>query len=180
MWKVSKYSKVGERNRESGLLCQDYIHYRAKDSVQAITFADGTGENDFARMGAEHSCKILTKLLVEHFEELYAMEKSLVQFHVITNVQTELYRLCNQYRTDLKNFHSTLLGIVIDDSRELFMAVHLGDGSIKNIDKFILVSDGWNEKIIGKRRFIQEKLSGSADESTYIDDVSFIALTRKQ
>lgn len=221
MWKVSKYSKVGERNRESGLLCQDYIHYRAKNSVQAITLADGTGENDFARMGAEHSCKILAKLLVEHFEELYAMEKSLVQFHVITNVQTELYRLCNQYRTDLKNFHSTLLGIVIDDSRELFMAVHLGDGSIavkkngkiitmshpengtnktqtyltsehkvgrhikvfkgsiKNIDKFILVSDGWNEKIIGKRQFIQEKLSGSADESTYIDDVSFIALTRK-
>ena len=90
MWNVLKYSKTGERNRESGLLCQDYIYYMEHDSIQAITLADGTGGDDFARMGAEHSCKILAQLMVEYFEDLYNMDNSLIQFHIITNVQTEL------------------------------------------------------------------------------------------
>ena len=222
MWNVLKYSKTGERNRDSGLLCQDYIYYMEHDSIQAITLADGTGGDDFARMGAEHSCKILAQLMVEYFEDLYNMDNSLIQFHIITNVQTELYRLCEQYGVGLKNLHSTLLGVTIDHKRNLFIAAHLGDGSIgvrknkkimtmsypengvnkfqtyltsehkvgkkikivkgdiKDIKEFILVSDGWNEKTMDRNQFVQEELFIKADESTYIDDVSFIALRQEQ
>lgn len=221
MWKVFKCSKVGTRNKENGLKCQDYVHYLEKEPIQVIALADGTGEDNFAGIGAEHSCKTLAKLLAEHFEDLYNMEKSLVQFNVITNVQTELYELCSKYGVDIENLHSTLLGLVIDNEKEQFMAIHLGDGSIgikknekiitmsypengvnksetyltsnhkvgkhvriyrgdiKEIKEFILVSDGWNEKLGGKNQFIQEELLEKAEDSIYVDDVSFIALRRE-
>ena len=98
MWDVVKYSKEGVRNQKQGLLCQDYVYYHEKDSVQSITLADGSGITDYARLGAEHTCKVLGILLTEHFNELCDIDKGLVQFNVITNIQTELYNLCEKYR----------------------------------------------------------------------------------
>lgn len=221
LWKYCGLTEAGQRHKERNLLCQDSICYHEKGAVQAITLADGAGESDFAKMGAEHSCRTLARLLAEHFDELYAMEDSLVRFQVITNVQTRLYELCDQYHMDLKKFHSTLIGIVIDNEQDVFMAVHLGDGSIgvkkgetvvvmsypengvnksqtyltsahkagkhikiikgeiKDIREFILVSDGWKEKIVKKNQFIQEQLFEHVQDSKYVDDVSFIALSRE-
>lgn len=221
-WNVLKYTKVGRRNMNNGLLCQDYVYHKRKGDIQVITLADGTGENDFARMGAKHSCKILAELLVEYFDELYDMEDEVVQFNVITNIQTELYKLCKEHEIALECLRSTALGIAIDDKRDIFMAIHLGDGSIgikkngkfitvsypqnganksqtyltsvhrvgkeikviknhiRDIQKFILVSDGWNEKMGGETGFIQEELLQKAEESEYTDDVSFIALEKSE
>ncbi len=221
-WKYYGLAEAGQYHKKQELLCQDYIHYFEKGTIQAITLADGTGENNLAKVGAEQSCKTLSKLLAEHFDELFVMEDSLIRFQVITNVQTRLYELCDHYHLDLKNFHSTLLGIVIDNEREVFMAVHLGDGSIgvkkdermvimsypengvnksqtyltsihkagkhmkiikgeiKNIREFILVSDGWNEKTGKKNPFIRKTLFEDAKRGEYVDDVSFIALSRRE
>ena len=142
LWKYYGLTEAGQQHKEQNLLCQDYIHYFEKGSIQSITLADGTGESDFARMGAKHSCKTLARLLVEHFDELFVLEDSLVRFHVITNVQTRLYELCDQYHLDLKNFHSTLVGIAIDNEKKDFMAVHLGDGSIgvKKDERIMIMS----------------------------------------
>lgn len=222
LWKYYGLTEAGRRHKAQNLLCQDYIHYLEKGFVQAITLADGTGESNLARTGAEYSCKTLARLLAEHFDELFVMEDSLIRFHVITNVRTRLYELCDQYHLDLKNFHSTLMGIVIDNEKNVFMAVHLGDGSIgvkkderimimsypengvnksqtyltsahkagkhikiikgeiKDIKEFILASDGWKEKIFKRNQFIQEELFKDVKESEYTDDVSFIALCRKE
>lgn len=211
------------RNEESkkGLLCQDAVYELEKVAVQAITLADGTGDDEFAGIGAEHSCKILAELLVGHFDELYAMEEALVQFQIITNIQTGLYELSNQYGVDISRFQSTLLGIVIDHQRNVFIAVHLGDGSIriqknettmmmsypengvnksktyltseykvgkhikvlknevKDINGFILISDGWNEKIMKRHLFAHEELLQNITAEGYMDDISFIALVRE-
>ena len=80
MWKVLKYLKAGERNKEQGLRCQDYVYYCKKDSVQVITLADGSGETDYASIGAEHTCKVLAELLTEHFSDLYEMDKALIEY----------------------------------------------------------------------------------------------------
>lgn len=222
MWNVSKYSKVGTRNKESGLKCQDYVHYYEKGSIQAITLADGTGESDLAAIGAEHSCKTLAELLVEKFDELNKMEKSLVQFNVIVNIQTGLYELSDKYGADITDFESTLLGIVLDNKSGKFIAVHLGDGSIgikknekivimsypenginksqtyltsnykvgkhvriykgtiKDIREFILVSDGWNERMANNSQFVMEELFGKLNKDVYVDDVSCIVLNRNE
>lgn len=221
MWNILKFSKTGTRNEKSGLKCQDYIYDLANGPIQAITLADGTGEDNFARMGAKHSSRILAELLTEHFEELYDMEKALVQFHIITNVQTELYGLCEEYGLDLKDLHSTLIGIAVDHEGERFLAVHLGDGSIGvrrkekamvmsypengrdrsrtyltsehrvgkhiriyrgrlgDIQEFMLVSDGWNEKLPGQSPLIGQEQIEKAERTDYTDDISFIALKKK-
>lgn len=221
MWDVVKYSKEGTRNQEQGLLCQDYVYYHEKDSVQSITLADGSGITDYARLGAEHTCKVLGILLTEHFAELFDMYKSLVQFNVITNIQTELYSLCEKYRVKISDLHSTLLGLAIDNDTDRFIAIHLGDGKIdvkaeekmrtmsypengvnksytfltsahkvgshirvfrgkvKNITEFILMSDGWNEKMKGENQFFPKDIISLAEERQYIDDISLIALIKQ-
>lgn len=90
--------------------CQDSISYLEKDKIQAITLADGAGKDNYAKVGAQHSCKTLAKLLTEHFQELYEMDKSLVQFNVITNIQSELYKLCETYV-----YHAIWKNAIIDD-----------------------------------------------------------------
>ena len=130
MWNVVKYSKEGKRNQEQGLLCQDSVYYYKNEAVQSITLADGSGETDYARIGSEHTCKVLGMLLAECFNELYVMDKSLVRFNVITNVQTELYNLCEKYGVKISDLHSTFLGLAIDNDTDRFVAIHLGDGQI--------------------------------------------------
>lgn len=220
MWKVYKYWKTGMRNEDHGLTCQDCVACWENGDYQAITLADGTGIDDFARMGAEKACSTLAQLLAENFTKLYEMEESLVQFNVITNVQSELYDLCDQYGIELNRLHSTLLGIVIDHEKNRFLAIHLGDGSIGyqrkkkmltmsypengvnkrrthltsehniskhiriykgelgDIEQFVLVSDGWEEKVKGRDKFQYKELFEHAEKYTYLDDISFIALNK--
>ena len=221
MWDVVKYSKEGVRYQEQGLLCQDYVYYHEKDSVQSITLADGSGETDYARIGAEHTCKVLGMLLTKHFNELCDIDKGLVQFNVITNIQTELYNLCEKYGVKISDLHSTFQGLAIDNDTDRFLAIHLGDGKIdvksegkihtmsypengvnksytfltsahkvgghirvfrgelKDITEFILMSDGWNEKMKGDNQFFPKDIISLAEERRYIDDVSLIALIRQ-
>lgn len=221
MWKVLKYLKAGERNKEQGLRCQDYVYYCKKDSVQVITLADGSGETDYASIGAEHTCKVLAELLTEHFSDLYEMDKALTQFNVITNIQSELYEIAEKYDAKLESLHSTFLGIAIDNEQNRFIAVHLGDGrigirqgkqmrtmsypenganrsqtfltsahkignhiqvykdSIKDIREFILISDGWDEKIPRHSCFFSDEILSHAKKETYRDDVALIALARE-
>lgn len=221
MWNVVKYSKEGKRNQEQGLLCQDSVYYYKNEAVQSITLADGSGETDYARIGSEHTCKVLGMLLTECFNELYVMDKSLVRFNVITNVQTELYNLCEKYGVKISDLHSTFLGLAIDNDTDRFVAIHLGDGQIniksegkirtmsypengvnksytfltsdhkvgshirvfrgelKDITEFVLMSDGWNEKMKGENQFFSKDIISLAEERQYTDDVSLIALIKQ-
>lgn len=221
MWNVVKYSKEGKRNQEQGLLCQDSVYYYKNEAVQSITLADGSGETDYARIGSEHTCKVLGLLLTGCFNELYVMDKSLVRFNVITNVQTELYNLCEKYGVKISDLHSTFLGLAIDNDTDRFIAIHLGDGQIniksegkirtmsypengvnksytfltsahkvgshirvfrgelKDITEFVLMSDGWNEKMKGENQFFSKDIISLAEERQYTDDVSLIALIKQ-
>lgn len=226
MWKVTGYTKTGERNRKSGLKCQDCVCYmeNEEEGIHVITLADGTGVDDLARTGAEHSAQTLAKLLSDpgNFEEFYNMEKKLVQYNVITTIQGELYDLCEKYDVGLEKLHSTLLGLAVDEKNERFLMIHLGDGcvgmrknekflvmsfpengrsrsetyltsqhkvgkhvrvvrnQIRDIQEFILMSDGWNEKISGRSHMIQNEMFQNAEVSLYTDDVSFIALKHEE
>ncbi|WP_448774127.1 protein phosphatase 2C domain-containing protein [Blautia sp.] len=220
MWEVSNYTKTGERNRMEGLKCQDYVYYMERGDIQIITLADGTGTDDMASIGAENACKSLAELLAEKFEELYEMDKQLVRYNVITNVQNKLYTIAESYNVGIEKLHSTLLGIAIDNKTNRFLAVHLGDGNIgvrkkekiaimsypenglnryqtyltsqsdlgehvriirngvNGIKEFILMSDGWCEKMTDPSQVIPEEIFQKTDICTYKDDVSFIALKR--
>ena len=131
MWNIVEYAHVGRRNLERGLKCQDYTHYEEFGSVQVITLADGTGQDDFARIGAERSCEVLGKLLSENYEQIYRMDNTHIRFNIAVNLKTELNLLCDQYHIKIRQLQSTLLGLAIDHQNGTFIAVHLGDGQIE-------------------------------------------------
>lgn len=131
MWSIAKFSKAGRRNSERGLLCQDCIYSAEKDSIQVITLADGSGEDDYARMGAEKSCQVLAQLLLEQYMPLYNMEEKQLRFNVAANIKTELFSTCDRHGIEIEQLQSTILGLAVDHSTGTFMAVHLGDGRIE-------------------------------------------------
>ncbi len=130
MWDTIEFARTGSRNREKGLKCQDFIAYAEHDTVQVITLADGTGDDDYARLGAGRSCQVLAALLSENYEQIYKMEEDHIQFNVAANTKTELILLCDRYGIDIKQLQSTLMGVAIDHKSGTFLAVHLGDGKI--------------------------------------------------
>lgn len=130
MWKVEQFAKVGKKNLDLGLECQDCVSYYENGECQAIALADGAGDSNYAKIGADMSGETLVHLLVENFDDLYKMEEMLVQFQVIVNVKNKLYELCERYNVHLEQFQSTLLGVAINHKTKEFIAVHLGDGRI--------------------------------------------------
>lgn len=131
MWKITRFLKTGTRNRVIDLKCQDSVYSIEENGIQAITLADGSGTDNYAQLGAEHSCQTVAKLLVENFNELFNMEKTLLQFNIIANIQSELYELCKKHCIKLEKLQSTILGIAIDNENKRFLALHLGDGTIQ-------------------------------------------------
>lgn len=131
MWNSVKFAQAGRRNQERGLKCQDYIHYEELGNVQVITLADGTGTDDYARLGAGRSCEVLGKLLSENYEQIYEMENAHIRFNVAVNLKTELDLLCDLHDIQIEQLQSTLLGLAIDHESGTFIAVHLGDGQIE-------------------------------------------------
>lgn len=222
MWKMTAYTKTGERNRKNGLLCQDCVcdMKNREEGISVITLADGTGTDDLARIGAERSAKTLAEILSSsgNFQQFFEMDKELVQYNVITTIQSSLYDLCEEYDVGLERLHSTLMGIAVDEKNGRFIVIHLGDGcvgmrnkekfmvmsfpengcnrsetyltsqhkvgkhvrvirnQIKDIREFILLSDGWNEKVSASSHLIQTEMLRNAEKNLYADDVSFIAL----
>lgn len=155
MWKKNSVCRVGKRNREKGILCQDRVYYAEKDAIQVITLADGAGEDSFAGVGAERSCQVLGKLLADHYETLFVMEEPYVRFNIAANVKTELYSLCDRYGVRIEQLKSTLLGIAINNQTNTFIAVHLGDGRIDVCSK-------------GKKRTISCPENGGNRRQTYL------------
>ncbi len=131
MWDIVQYTRRGERHKIGKLRCQDAVFSQEEDGIYAVTLADGAGGSDCARIGAELSCRVLAELLIGHFEELYPMEEPLIRFQVITNIQSNLYGLCDAYDLDIQEFQSTLLGVAVDANTGRYLALHLGDGQIR-------------------------------------------------
>lgn len=226
MWNIVEYANAGRRNLDRGLKCQDYTHYEEFGTVQVITLADGTGKDDFARLGAGKSCEVLGKLLSENYEQIYNMENEHIRFNIAVNLKTELDLLCDQHNVQIEQLQSTLLGLAIDHTSGTFIAVHLGDGQIeigrkgmrriisypengnskgqtwltsmrkigdhlriikgdiRDIEEFILSSDGWPDQESKTRHEEKTDAAVSGEHSAentqeYVDDVSFISLALK-
>lgn len=150
MWEVNQFVKTGNRNLDMGLACQDCVAYSEHEDCQAIALADGAGDTDFARIGAERAGETVTQLLTEKFDALYAMEEKLIQFQVIANVKSRLYELCEQYELSLEKLQSTLLGVAVNHKTKQFLAVHLGDGRIQVCKNGIFRTLSYPENSINK------------------------------
>lgn len=150
MWQVSRYCKTGERNRKKGLRCQDSVSYFGSGRCQVISLADGAGGDDYASIGAARASEVFTRLLAENFDELYHMDDGMIQFHVITNIKTELYELCEKYNIQPERLQSTLLGTAIDLKEGRFLAVHLGDGAINLYKNGIIQTLSYPENGVNK------------------------------
>lgn len=131
MWKVRSFVRTGSMDGSNRTDCQDYVLHANGEPIHVITMADGVGEDELACAGAGCTCRTVAELMAKYFDELYSMEKSLLQFQVITNVRTELYSLCEKHGAELNQFRSTIMAVAVDTEGERFLALHLGDGKIR-------------------------------------------------
>lgn len=142
MKKIYQYIRKGKVHEQKNMACQDVVCSMEKDSIQVITLADGAGDTDYGRMGAEVTAKTLADFLTNCFDELYESEKKDVQYNIIIKIRKELYKKCDRYRIDLEDLKSTAIGVAVDTKDNRVLMVHLGDGYIimKSADEYHIVS----------------------------------------
>ncbi len=125
---VEKYCRIGTRNLERNLPCQDWVSHETRGSVTAIALADGTGTTAHATAGAMVTAQILTRHLSKNFRRLLACDDDALRYDVLATVRKALYDLCDTHETGLNRLSSTFLAAAADSRIGQFLLVHLGDG----------------------------------------------------
>ncbi len=128
MLQVEKYCRIGTRNIERNLPCQDWVSHETRGSVTAIALADGTGSTAHATVGAMVTAQTLTRHLSKNFRRLLSCDDDALRYDVLATVRKVLYDLCDTHETDLNCLSSTFLAAVTDSRTKEFLLVHLGDG----------------------------------------------------
>ncbi len=127
---VREFTDAGWHHRSDGLACQDRVGQSCRGTVEAIALADGTGSSDFGALGAQTAADTIADYLTANFDQLYAMEKSQLQYTLIVIIRRALYVLCGKWDVTAQELGSTCLAVAVDHQSDRFLSVHLGDGCI--------------------------------------------------
>lgn len=130
MWDLLKYVRTGSYHHQHTMDCQDQVHYKKKNGIQAIALADGTGKNCFAAMGAGATAEFLTDFLVKNFEFLYQMPEESLKRTILLEVKHYLFIKSRRWGAEPEELNSTFIAVAIDHRGKRYISAHLGDGVI--------------------------------------------------
>ncbi len=122
---------AGRSHLQSNAPCQDYVAARAQRDVACIALADGAGSRSHSEHGARVVVKATTRLLMDPFEEIWALagtNPSQVTAEVLDHCLTALQRQASERNCTVSALASTLLSVAHSKGR--FLAGHVGDGCI--------------------------------------------------
>lgn len=131
MIQIETYCRIGQRNLDRNLPCQDWVSHAQKGSITAIALADGTGQTAHATLGAMTAANTLANHLARHFRALLGRSDDALRYDVLATVRQALYDLCDVHQAELKSFSSTFLAAAADEKTGQFLLVHLGDGTAR-------------------------------------------------
>lgn len=123
IFKASCAAITGTAHQLLGIPCQDSVCIRRKNKIICTALADGAGSRSASHLGADCVTNLVSSLMCERFEELFAAQPDVIAQIILQNCLDGLDQLAHP-RYDLA---STLLFFAADESGR-FLSGHLGDG----------------------------------------------------
>lgn len=134
-WKCFKAKKTGIRHVKMGLECQDCMKYKRQGALHVIILADAVFHDNICVAGINELLEKVCDLLLKEEEHILDLNKDEIALKVYAEVIHQLIKLSEEYGVDRETFSSTLLFIVYDEAKEIYLAFHLGDGVILTQDE---------------------------------------------
>ena len=129
MWKTIVCTMQGKGHAAKNLPCQDKIFEANERNTTAVTLSDGAGSAKLSHFGAECATQASATFLAKNMELLLAQRDGrLAKLQILSNVQTELQRECEERNCQLRDLACTLLCAAVTE--ENFILAHVGDGVI--------------------------------------------------
>ena len=129
MWKSVIAAMQGSAHIAKGIPCQDKAMAIKNGSITAIALSDGAGTAKLSHFGAECATQATATFLSKSIEELLAQKDGrLAKLQLLSKVQAELQRECEERSCQLSDLACTLLCAAVNE--EEFILGHVGDGVI--------------------------------------------------
>lgn len=133
-WEFWVESVKGARHRRKKMKCQDQYSCKMIDGKIAVALVDGIGKTDVNAMAGKRVSEMVVTFLHEYSENIKDAKEYVIAFNLMRQVQRLLDRMSKEYRVDMKELASTLLGIYINPHEDYYVICHLGDGVIASLD----------------------------------------------
>lgn len=128
---TSLYKEIGGRHIRANKACEDAVaNFCSVDgSIASVALSDGAGSCEHALDGAAIASKVASEMLVEQFDELWALTEDEFAQCIINRVCCELRKKADENSWTMQSMYATLLCAVMHrDGR--YMVFHVGDGAV--------------------------------------------------
>lgn len=133
MWKSVCCEIQGRGHKKNNVPCQDKTFELAQNGIHVIALADGAGSASLSHYGAERVVHVVSKYIVEHFQECLNDDDGLkFKESILKTIQTSLLKEAQTHKCSIRDLSSTLLLAAVNDNN--FILVHIGDGVIGYLD----------------------------------------------
>lgn len=129
-WNYFEAKKTGLRHEKLSLECQDCMKYKKNGPLHVILLADAVSRNHICAAGVNKLLDVMCDFLLDEKVGIIDQNKDEIALRVYAEVLHQLMNLSAKYEVDREIFASTLLFVVFDAAKEIYLAFHLGDGVI--------------------------------------------------
>jgi hypothetical protein len=126
---------AGRSHLKTQTPCQDYVAARESNAVTCVALADGAGSRDKSEIGAQVAVTATLAYVCKNFESLWQnMDKHHAKAaqRLVNRCLDAFRRKAAKFGCDTNDLACTLLFVAYSKGR--YLAGHLGDGVIVNID----------------------------------------------
>lgn len=135
LYRVASARIAGSSHSATSTPCQDFAAGQCTKQMAAAALADGAGSRALSEFGAQAVVKSSLRLLTAQFDALYEMcsrDINEARRHVHAHLMLSLQRQAARQACAIGELASTLLFVAHKGER--FLAGHLGDGVIAQVD----------------------------------------------
>lgn len=130
IWEVNSKVTTGLRHMRREMNSQDATGMKRDGDKVSIALVDGIGSSDITAKGMKRIVTLLNEFMIGFFDKFTEEKPDEVAYNLLLQVEREIVKLSEEYDASYRDFASTLLGFCIDEKRNQYVAVHLGDGMI--------------------------------------------------
>ncbi|MFW2176975.1 MULTISPECIES: PP2C family serine/threonine-protein phosphatase [unclassified Moraxella] len=169
IWQVFGASSIGKSHLDTGLPNQDHVFFQQYPEFSVAVVCDGAGSAKFSQQGSEffshHVSRLLAKLAREYGSEV---AQTIYKNNLLLGFNEIRQKLVHELPSDrhLRDYHTTLTGVVIWHTGSKAVLVQVGDSPLLT-SEFAVTAQTVDY-------FKQIQLFGDDSKNEYVNETHFI------
>ena len=134
-WIWHSIVQTGIQHKKRKMECQDYVNIKPQKEKISMALLDGRGYSDKNAEAVRKMADVLNQFMLTFYDNIFKESEEIVAYNFMLQVQKKLEILSKELEAQKKELASTLLACCVNEEKETFCAIHLGDGFIATKNK---------------------------------------------